>query len=85
MRNMAFAALAGQSGCATTIIIFGAMFLGMWLDSILGTKPILTLVLLVSSVPVSMYIMLRMVLGAVKRITPPPKSSAAIIGNDDDD
>lgn len=81
VRNMAYAAFAGQAGCSSSAMVVGALLLGLWLDSLLGTKPVLTILLMVLSVPISLYIMVRMVLGAVSRITPP---SVPKTGNQDE-
>jgi len=70
IRNMALAAVAGQAGCATVIMIFMALFAGVFLDSRLNTHPVFTLVLVLLSIPVSLYIMVRMVLSTTSRITP---------------
>jgi F0F1-type ATP synthase assembly protein I len=47
-----------QVGCLTLIIILAAVFGGLWLDKTFGTKPVLTLVLLLVSVPASVIAML---------------------------
>lgn len=85
VRNMAYAAVAGQAGCVSVPIIFGALFCGLWLDSTLDTKPAFTLILLVLSVPVSLVLMLQMVLRSVNQITPPPAVSTKYQIKDDDE
>lgn len=70
-RNMTYAAMAGQSGCVSVILILGSLFLGLWLDSVLDTRPAFTLVLILLSIPLSLVTMVYMVLGATNRITPP--------------
>ena len=66
--NLALAAVAGQVGCLTLIIIIAALFLGLWLDSRFDTRPVLTLVLVFGSLPVSLIMMFVVVRGATKRI-----------------
>jgi F0F1-type ATP synthase assembly protein I len=78
VRNLALAAVAGQSGCATVILVFAALFAGMYLDSRLDTHPIFTIGLVVISVPLSLYMMVRMVLTTTARITPPPAPSRSV-------
>lgn len=56
--NLTLAGAAGQVGCVTLIIVIVAVLGGLWLDSILNTKPLFTLVLLVVSIPVSLVAML---------------------------
>ncbi len=50
--------VVGQMGCLTVLIIALAVAAGLWLDSSFHTKPIITLVLLLVSVPVSIFLML---------------------------
>lgn len=70
IRNLGLAAIAGQAGCATLIIVFVALFLGLWLDSRMGQRGPFTFGLLILSVPLSLWIMLRIALGAISRIQP---------------
>lgn len=71
VKNLSLAAVAAQAGCATLIIVFSAMFLGLWLDSQAGQRGPFTFGLLLLSVPVSLYAMLRIALGAIRLIDPP--------------
>ncbi len=76
-RNMALAVVAGQSGCGTVVLIFLALFGGMYLDARLNSHPIFTIGLVLISVPISLYAMVRMVLSATALIrTPPPGGPA---------
>lgn len=50
--------LVGQVGCLTLVVILASVFLGLWLDGIFGTKPALTLALLLAGIPVSVILML---------------------------
>ena len=49
--------LIGQMGCLTLIVIGLTVGLGIWLDSVFGTKPIFTLVFLLAGIPVSVLLM----------------------------
>ena len=60
--------LIGQVGCLTLIIILGSVFLGMWLDNMLGTKPVITLVLLFAGIPISVLVMLVVARRTLARI-----------------
>lgn len=64
-RNLALASVAGQAGCLTVIIVFVALFGGMFLDSRLDTHPVFTIGLVLLSVPVSLYAMIRLMLSSV--------------------
>ena len=68
LRNMALATVAGQAGCSTLVFIFLALFGGLYLDSQLDTHPIFTIGLVLVSIPVSLYAMVRMVLMATSHI-----------------
>lgn len=61
------AGVIGQVGCLTIIIIGVALGAGIFLDRFLDTRPIFTILLLVGSVPVSLYIIVRVTLTAVAR------------------
>ncbi len=68
IKNLSLAVIAAQAGCATLLIIFPALFFGLWLDIQAGQRGPFTIGLLILSVPLSLYIMVRIALGAVKRM-----------------
>lgn len=74
VKNLALAAVAGLAGFASVVIIFTALFLGLWLDARYGDgeSRVFTVVLLCLSVPVSLVVMVTITLTAVKRIIPQP-------------
>lgn len=51
-----FAVIGGEVGCLTLIIVLLAVFGGLWLDGLLGTKPIMTLILVLASAPLSLVL-----------------------------
>jgi F0F1-type ATP synthase assembly protein I len=67
--NLAIYTIGGQIGCATLIIVFAALFAGIWLDKIFGTKPVFTLILILGSAPLSLFITYRLAMRAVRNIT----------------
>ena len=71
--NLTLAGVAGQVGCLTLVVILVAMFAGLWLDNYLGTKPLFTILLLIGSVPVTLFLMFRVVRAATSRINPVEK------------
>jgi F0F1-type ATP synthase assembly protein I len=73
--NMTMASIAGQVGCLTLVVIFAALFAGLWLDRYLDTKPLFTIVILLGSVPVTLFLMFRLVKAATDRIKPMQKDS----------
>ncbi|NPV55873.1 MAG: AtpZ/AtpI family protein [Anaerolineae bacterium] len=66
--NVVLAVAVGQVGFLTLVIVLGSVLLGFWLDNRLDTKPIMTLVLLIASIPVSVLTMLYVVRKTVARI-----------------
>lgn len=71
--NLALAGFAGQVGCLTLAIVLAALFAGLWLDNQFHTRPLFTLVLVIGSVPVTLFVMFRAALGAITRIRPAPE------------
>lgn len=65
MRNLALASMASQAGCLSVILIFLALFAGLFLDARLDTHPVFTIVLMVISIPVSLLAMIRLMLSSV--------------------
>ncbi len=76
-KNLLLAGTAGLAGFASVVIIFTAFFLGLWLDSLTERRPLFTISLLVLSMPVSLFAMLKIATGAIKRIIPqvPPHNT----------
>lgn len=68
--NLTLASIAAQVGCLTLIIVLGAVFLGLWLDSRFGTRPWWTIGLVLGSIPVSLVAMLFVVRLTVSKIKP---------------
>jgi F0F1-type ATP synthase assembly protein I len=66
--NLLIAALAGQVGCLTLVIIIAAVLGGMSLDAHLGTKPWFTIGLLVVSIPISLVLMFFIARKTVSKI-----------------
>jgi uncharacterized membrane protein len=74
LANLGLAALAAQSGCMTLFLVVGALLVGLWLDAQFGQRGPFTIGLLLLSIPVSLFFMVRIALGAIKRIEPPSTS-----------
>ncbi len=66
--NMTLAAVVGQVGCFTPVIIIGALFLGLWLDRTFDTKPLFTIFLILGSMPVALFVLFRIVRSATDRL-----------------
>jgi F0F1-type ATP synthase assembly protein I len=68
--NLTMASIAGQVGCLTLAIIFLALFTGLWLDRYFVTRPLFTIGFLIGSVPLTLFLMFRVVKAATDRIKP---------------
>jgi F0F1-type ATP synthase assembly protein I len=71
MLGMAMAGLASQIGCLTVVILFAALFGGLWLDKVFDSKPIITILLVVISAPVSLGLTFWVAMRAAKRVSAP--------------
>jgi magnesium-transporting ATPase (P-type) len=70
VNNLTLAVVAGQVGCLTLIIVLIAVLGGLWLDNQFQTRPVITILLVVVSVPISLFVMFAVVRAAVARIKP---------------
>jgi len=73
--NLTLAGVAGQVGCLTLLVIMVALFAGLWLDKAFQTKPLFTVILMIGSVPVTLFLMFRVVKAATDRIKPVEKET----------
>jgi F0F1-type ATP synthase assembly protein I len=76
--NLLVAAVTGQVGCLTLVIILAAVLGGRALDAQLNTKPWFTIGLLVASIPLSlilMFFVVRKTVSKLKLDKPPEKRS----------
>ena len=75
--NLTYASIAGFAGCWITFFVIGSLFLGLWIDAQLGLRGPFTVGLVVISVPITLYIVVRIVLALVSHIQPPPTKKQA--------
>jgi len=54
----------------TLAVIFVALFAGIYLDKLLHTSPLLTILLTIASIPLTIYLTFRVVRTATRRIQP---------------
>jgi len=66
--QMALLGVIGQVGCLTLVIILVALVAGLWLDNQFQTRPLFTIVLIIVSMPITIFLMLRVVLSFAPRI-----------------
>ncbi len=50
------------------VVVLLALFVGLWLDSLIGQRGLCTLGLIVSSVPLSLWLMVRIALRVVQNV-----------------
>lgn len=51
-----YVVVGGQVGCLTLIIVLASVFGGLFLDNLFGTKPLITILLVLASAPVSLVL-----------------------------
>jgi F0F1-type ATP synthase assembly protein I len=66
------AGLVAQTGCLVVSFVLVMVFAGIWLDRVLNTRPMLTLLLVLGSMPFSIYILMRIAQRAVAKNRPLP-------------
>lgn len=66
--NLLLASAAGMSGCLTLILVMGFLLIGLWLDSVLDTRPVVTITLIIISIPFALWITLRVALSVARTI-----------------
>jgi len=66
--NLTLAAVAGQVGCLTLLIVLAALFGGLWLDNHLDTRPVVTIILMIASVPITLVMMFWVVRKATSQM-----------------
>ena len=66
--NLTLVAIAGQVGCLTLVIIFAALFVGLWLDTRFDSRPLFTIILMLGSIPISVVLMFWIVRKTTSRL-----------------
>jgi F0F1-type ATP synthase assembly protein I len=69
-------ALASQIAIIVIGLVLVAVVIGLWLDRTLNTKPIFTILLIVGSGPVSLYLVFRLATNAVSKLSSPGTATA---------
>jgi F0F1-type ATP synthase assembly protein I len=62
------ASLLTQVGCFTVVIVGLAIAGGLWLDGLLDTKPVFTIVFVLGSLPVNFYFLVRIVMRGTSQL-----------------
>ena len=66
--SLTLVSLISQSGCVTVAIIGVALVAGLWLDGRFDSKPLFTLLLVLGSVPVTLYLMVRILTSGLAKL-----------------
>jgi hypothetical protein len=66
--SLTLVSLISQSGCVTLVIIAVALVAGLWLDGQFESKPLFTLLLVLGSIPVTLYLMVRILTSGLARL-----------------
>jgi F0F1-type ATP synthase assembly protein I len=74
--GLALASMVSQVGCVTIVIVLGALVVGLWLDRTFDTQPLFTILLLLGSIPVSLYTLVRIAFSAAAQLTPAPSEKS---------
>jgi hypothetical protein len=75
MKQASLFAVGGEVGCLTLLIVFAAVFGGLYLDKLFGTKPVLTILFVLGSAPLALALTFWVAMRAVKRYQPPSSSA----------
>lgn len=74
-------------GCITLLIVFAALAGGLWLDKLLDSKPMFTIVLLVGSAPLALFLTFWLAMRQIRDMQahqPPSTGRKVNLFNDDD-
>jgi F0F1-type ATP synthase assembly protein I len=74
--NLAVYSVGGQVGCATLAIVLIALFAGIGLDKLLGTKPVFTIIFTLGSAPFSLFLTYKLAMRAVNSMNPKQPATA---------
>ncbi len=74
LRNLTVVGIAGLAGFSTVVLVIAALLLGMWIDSLVGVRGPFMILLVVLSVPLSLFVMLHIVLSATRAIRSPEQT-----------
>lgn len=76
LRNLTVVGISGLAGCSTIILVIAALLLGLWLDSLVDVRGPFMILLVVLSIPLSLFVMLRIVLSATRLILSPEQADS---------
>lgn len=71
LKNLGIVGITALTGFIAVVVVIVALIVGLWIDAQIGRRGPATICLLVASVPVSLFLMIRLALGLVKMLPPP--------------
>jgi F0F1-type ATP synthase assembly protein I len=75
--SVSIASVGAQVGILTVLVIFVALFIGLWLDNTFHSKPTFTMLMVLGSIPVTLGLMFWVVKKATRRILASSEQKAA--------
>jgi type III secretory pathway component EscR len=69
-KNLTFAGLSALTGCVSLVIVVVALLVGLYIDSRLGQRGPATICLVTLSVPISLFVMVKIALTLIGQIQP---------------
>jgi len=73
--------VGGEVGCLTLVIVLGSIFGGLWLDNLLGTKPLITIILVLASAPFSIALTFWLARRAITDMSEEPSAETKTSSN----
>jgi len=67
--NMTMIGLASQIGFITVVILFAALFGGLWLDKTFDSKPAFTILLVIVSAPLALVLTFWVAMRAARKVS----------------
>ena len=82
--GMALASVVSQVGCVTIAVVLGALVVGLGIDKFFDTRPLFTILFMLGSIPVSLYLLVRIALSGEAHFNSPPAKMAGQEGASED-
>jgi len=76
--------LAGQIAGLTLLLVFGAVFGGLWLDRVFSTGHVILIILVLSAGPLSLYLTFKLAMRTVGKLKPPAAGGSKPRPEEDD-